>query len=418
MAMSGLVSRQYTLRPFAGASAPAAVLGLSNSHNRPHGSITLFRGASLAKVQTRTETEISVREREAPKRGEITEFSERSRQRLRIKIAMVCREELPYFCTLTYPGEWIWDAKLWKRHLKIFSQRFQRRFPTGSFIWKLEFQERGAPHFHPFIWGIPEFEGLRAVIDFVSEAWFEVVGSGDEKHFRAGTSVERIRTVAGAIRYVSGYASKTDQTRPGQKVGRYWGVVAKQNIPWGVPETVVLDEQQSMMTLRTCRRFIIALNRQQRIRRVARQIGLKPDELISFGGWFHRERWQGHLGKHLRACGRRMPQKLRLRTLRSMNVLLDADFWAEKLPKLLSLTPPPHLSTKLSSAAEMLSSELGHSAADDSNPYTVKFKQRQGFAEFMTAVRSVFPNAVVVGKAGVNSASPEQLRVVLTDSSK
>jgi hypothetical protein len=337
MAMSGLVSRQYTLRPFAGASAPAAVLGLSKSHNRPHGIITLFRGASLAKVQTRTENEITERESEFPKRGEITEFSERSRQRLRIKIAMVCRAELPYFCTLTYPGEWIWDAKLWKRHLKIFSQRFQRRFPTGSFIWKLEFQERGAPHFHPFIWGIPEFEGLRAVIDFVSEAWFEVVGSGDEKHLKAGTSVERMRTSAGAMRYVSGYASKTDQTRPGHKVGRYWGVVAKDNIPWGVPETIALDEHQSKMILRTCRRFIIALNRQQRIRRVARLVGLKPQELISFGGWFDREPWQRPWGKWLRACGRRMPQKLRLRNLRSMNVFLGADFWAEKLPRLLAV---------------------------------------------------------------------------------
>ena len=61
----------------------------------------------------------------------------------------------------------------------------------------------------------------------------------------------------------------------------------------------------------------------------------------------------------------------------------------------------------------MLSSKLGHSAADESNPYTVKLKQRQGFAEFMTAVRNVFPNAVVVGKAGVNSARVERSRVVL-----
>jgi hypothetical protein len=66
----------------------------------------------------------------------------------------------------------------------------------------------------------------------------------------------------------------------------------------------------------------------------------------------------------------------------------------------------------------MLSSKLGHSAADELNLYTVKFKQRQGFAEFMTAVRNVFPNALILGKAGVNSVRPEQLRVVLLDSSK
>ena len=55
----------------------------------------------------------------------------------------------------------------------------------------------------------------------------------------------------------------------------------------------------------------------------------------------------------------------------------------------------------------MLSLQLEHSAADESNPYTVKFKQRQDFAEFMTATRNVFPNAVAAGKAGVNSARPQ-----------
>jgi hypothetical protein len=37
------------------------------------------------------------------------------------------------------------------------------------------------------------------------------------------------------------------------------------------------------MILRTCRRFIMAVDRQQRIKRVARQIRWKPLELVSFG---------------------------------------------------------------------------------------------------------------------------------------
>lgn len=317
--------------PDAGARAPAPVLGLSKSYNRPFGTITLYRGASLAKVETRSAFEQPSRNGEQPKRGEITEFSSRSRQRLRCKIASVRRSELPYFLTLTYPAEWTWDAELWKRQLKIFSQRFIRRFPTAGFIWKLEFQERGAPHFHPFVWGISESEGFRAIIEFVSEAWFEVVGSGDQKHFIAGTRAEKIRTAMGAMRYVSGYASKSDQTLPGRKVGRYWGVVARKNIPWGQPETIALNQAESKLMLRTVRRYIQSVNRETRIRRVARQVGLKPSQLISFGHWF--ERGDINWGKRLRAAGGRLPQKLRLRNLRSMNVFLDAEFWAGKLPK-------------------------------------------------------------------------------------
>lgn len=332
--MTGQPSRSYTLRPDAGALAPAPVVGLSKSHNRPFGTITLYRGASLAKVETRGAFNDRDQNGAEPKRGEITEFSARSRQRLRCKIASVCRNELPYFLTLTYPAEWTWDAELWKRHLKIFSQRFMRRFPTAGFIWKLEFQQRGAPHFHPFVWGIPESEGWRAIIDFISEAWFQVVGSGDQKHFIAGTRVEKLRSATAAIRYVSGYASKTDQTLVGKKVGRYWGVVGTENIPWGPAETIELDERQAKMVMRTCRRFIMAVNREQRIKRVARQTRSRPGDVVSLGWFGYR---QVHWGKHLRATGRRMPQKLRLRNLQSINIFLDADFWKGRIERLKSL---------------------------------------------------------------------------------
>jgi len=88
------------------------------------------------------------------------------------------------------------------------------------------------------------------------------------------------------------------------------------------------------MVRRTCRRYILSVNRQTRIRIVARHVALKPHELIGFGGWFdHRV----HYGKHLRRCGIKMPRKLKLRNLYSMNVFLDADFWLAKLPMLLAL---------------------------------------------------------------------------------
>jgi hypothetical protein len=153
----------------------------------------------------------------------------------------------------------------------------------------------------------------------------------------AGTSVERMRKPEAAIRYVSGYASKTDQTRPGEKVGRYWGVVGRAKIPWGRPEVISLNEGQSKVVLRTMRRFIQAVNRQARIRRVAKLIRLTPTELTGCG-WF--ERWPVNWAKHLRASGSKMPARLRLRNLRSMNVFLDGDFWAQRLPKLLNLIAP------------------------------------------------------------------------------
>ena len=306
---------------------------MSKSHNRPFGSITFVRGAGFAKIVTPSPFQRPPPKDQAPKRAEISCFSARSRQRLRIKIASVCRSERPWFCTLTYPAEWTWDVKLWKLHLKMFSQRFLRRWPDAGFIWKLEFQKRGAPHFHPFIWGMKDGQ-YRDFMHWLSDVWNEIV-EGDASHFAAGTSIERMRSVGAAIRYVSGYASKADQTLPGQKVGRYWGVVGKERIPWGKEEVTSLDHDQARFVMRTLRRYIMATNRQTRIRIVARQLKLRPGELETFGGWFQRQTWRRPWGKHLRACGGHMPQKLRLRNLSSMNVFLDADFWAGKLQETL-----------------------------------------------------------------------------------
>ena len=400
----------YVLRPLAGAVAPAAAQGLSKCHSSPVGSLLLYRGASLAKFESPTRG--GVRAIEPPKRGCITCFSARSRQRLRIKMAKVRKDARPLFCTLTYPNEWLFNPDLWKTHLDNFAKRLLRRYPNAGAIWKLEMQQRGAPHFHPFVFGIEDGEpALNEFREWLSQAWFEIVGSNDAKHLLAGTRAERLRTMTGAIRYVSGYASKEDQTwQHGQNVGRYWGVTAGSNIPRGDPQKIELSAEQSKLVRRTLRRYILAINRERRIHFIARQIALSADD-VRRSGWFEGKR--EFFTKHLRRCGVKTVPKLRLRNTDNLNVFLNADFWAEKLRKLLSLTPSPHLSSKLSSAADMLSSKQGHSAADDWNPYTVKFKRRQGFAEFMTAVRNVFPNAVLVGKAGVNFARPEQLRIVL-----
>jgi hypothetical protein len=203
----------------------------------------------------------------------------------------------------------------------------------------LEFQQRGAPHFHPFVWGLKD-DQFRDFLLWISDVWNEIAGDRDQDHFLAGTRVEKMRSPAAAVRYVSGYASKADQTLPGQKVGRYWGIVGRNNIPWGEPETLQLNSTEAKFVMRTCRRYIAAVNRETRIRIVAKRVKLRPWELTSFGGWFCRSRRPLDWGKHLRASGGRMPQKLRLRNLKSLNVFLTADFWADKIRSVVGVPKP------------------------------------------------------------------------------
>jgi hypothetical protein len=62
-----------------------------------------------------------------------------------------------------------------------------------------------------------------------------------------------------------------------------------------------------------------------------------PWELASWGGWFCREQRQLNWGKRLRAAGKSMPKKLRLRNLRSVNVFLDVDFWVPRIRRLAEI---------------------------------------------------------------------------------
>lgn len=202
--------------------------------------------------------------------------------------------KMPLFVHLTYPKEYNPDSTVYKEHLDNFTRRLEREFTDAGFIWKLEFQKRGAPHFHLFVWGIPEFKSysdsaeelrrtynlsLPAFREWISQAWYEIVGSGDLKHLHAGTRVERIASRQKAMAYCSGYASKDDQTLPGKYVGRYWGVCVRKNIPWAPIAHVELTHDEAKRIRRTLRRYTLASMREGFLRKLARGIRAKKPRL-------------------------------------------------------------------------------------------------------------------------------------------
>lgn len=103
------------------------------------------------------------------KRGVITRFTSGSKRRMFEAIIKV--GELPsYFLTLTYPSSFP-SGKDSNRMLFVFLQRYTRR--GFQFIWRLEPQKRGAPHYHILCYGVdkPTIEEMsalwvRRMIDF------------------------------------------------------------------------------------------------------------------------------------------------------------------------------------------------------------------------------------------------------------
>ena len=95
--------------------------------------------------------------------------------------------------TLTYPGDWeklAPGASHAQRHLKMFRQRLERAtgHPVLGFA-KREWQFRGAVHFHLCL-ALPLAINGADVHQWVSQNWYEVVGSNDIRHLRAGTRID------------------------------------------------------------------------------------------------------------------------------------------------------------------------------------------------------------------------------------
>jgi len=153
-------------------------------------------------------------------RGEVRGFSRQSRKRLIDLLHQVDRAavDVPLFVTLTYPAEWPADWQEYKAHLAAWLKRLQRAYPDASVIWRLEYQKRGAPHYHILVFGVSFLP-----VEWVSSSWFEVVGSGDVRHLQAGTQVARVLTWRGASFYVAKYLGKV-QEYASIPTGRLWGV--------------------------------------------------------------------------------------------------------------------------------------------------------------------------------------------------
>jgi hypothetical protein len=128
-------------------------------------------------------TEREKEERRA-KRSKIIKFSWRSARRLRHLIRN-SEDTWISFLTLTYPSEYPCNGRKTKVHLNAFLQFLRRK--GVKFAWVLEFQSRGAPHYHVIVSDfIPKED--------IAERWYRIVGSGDEKHLRAGTGINTIKS--------------------------------------------------------------------------------------------------------------------------------------------------------------------------------------------------------------------------------
>lgn len=212
------------------------------------------------------------------KRGEVKGFSPKSRWRMMLRMGEIDFQKagLPTFVTLTYPGEWGSDWKEWKEHLhRWITDCLQERWPGAWGVWRIEFQQRGAPHYHLLVWDGPQIEAIEAVRPngkmamvplpgsaanqeiwaWVGETWYRKVGSGDERHLQAGTRTEPIAQIEGVFAYCSKYIAKASEGHEPECFGRVWGVFGRKYWKSNKQETE-LDRAEWLYVRRVMRRYL------------------------------------------------------------------------------------------------------------------------------------------------------------------
>ncbi|HUX39109.1 MAG TPA: hypothetical protein VMV44_14510 [Rectinemataceae bacterium] len=186
-------------------------------------------------------------------RGEIKAWSMDSRKRFFDALLAVDWESIKsarLFVTLTYPNLFPHDGKVCKAHVDAWLKRVERKIGKVGFVWKREFQSRGAPHYHGIMvgdvaawierhesslklvksWMRDEFfstgGGLAAFGEELRRLWYEVVGSEDTLHAEHGVDVQVQRDPQRHAKYLAFYMTKGDQ----DKIPSRWHDV--QNDKW------------------------------------------------------------------------------------------------------------------------------------------------------------------------------------------
>jgi hypothetical protein len=331
-----------------GSATPATAPGLLNAHISSRdvfnpfdeGQIEVWAGAGLIKVIKQGRHKIVPENSMTQKRGQIHGFSRASRRRMMQLLAKVRLDELlPLFGTTTYPDIFPDEAEKFKRDLRTLIERLKRRFPLVGLLWRLEFKMRKsgvnagkiAPHFHWLLWNVPRqfdfkpetgkwakiskgrdgtwretvkfYDGdkiatvVRTVsgqdqfTEWLSRNWYDVAGTGDLKHFKAGTNVKVLLSKREVFFYVSKYMGKVEGEEGCECPGRFWGVVNPKNIPMGQRKVIPCTGKQAAQLMRFMRRYIHAVTQRK----------------------YRFNRW-------------------------SMSCMCHADFWLERLPQLLDLS--------------------------------------------------------------------------------
>jgi len=190
-------------------------------------------------------------------RKKIYMVSKRSLSKLAL-LVRGCEVKFTSLMTLTYGANFPMSGKVAKKHLHHFLVAAKRRFGPFEYVWVLEFQERGAVHFHiattlpepteldrvifagiwaeistPFSWWYSSLEEIDGRLYFKQELYSDKAVFAQHSHPLAW---EKVRQGDSLHHYFAKYSMKIRQKKvPSyyQDVGRFWAASVGVRLPDG-----------------------------------------------------------------------------------------------------------------------------------------------------------------------------------------
>lgn len=207
------------------------------------------------------------------KRKECIGFSDGSRRRLMQRMAMWNLNDLHlYFVTMTYPGIYVQDWHVWKRDIDTAIKAIERKYEcTVGCLWRIEFQKRGAPHFHMILATNKECKNIAVLRREIAVLWADIVKDGYLKnegkwqeyeqhyknHVKAGTNVEKVQGRKQLMSYVSKYVAKNTGINAPDKFGRNWGFRDMNGeLDFSPVEVIKIDNKTANKLKRLIRRWL------------------------------------------------------------------------------------------------------------------------------------------------------------------
>lgn len=202
------------------------------------------------------------------KRKRIHAFSAASRKRM-FELFHRLRVKRFVFITLTY-GQQFPDVETAKYHLELFIAKLKYRFPKLAGVWRIELQERGAPHFHLLMTYLPFIDK-----DEICTMWEKIIGKqyrNNSKPFggsrrKTFTRIELCKSKKKVFGYLAKYVAKRSDVENvaggfnsvayRQICGKHWGIIGKENLPYAPLRQVEFDGNASIFFQfrRSCRNY-------------------------------------------------------------------------------------------------------------------------------------------------------------------